>query len=222
MLALAFLAIGSIAVHVEEIEDLRQESARQLATAIEEAIRARTGLDVRLAEEGIPLCTSEDEPRCVEDVRKATGADAVVLLKLFGGPTTIRLVAERYDGSSRVAIRRAELSVRLSDPWSIGAEETAAGLYPEIDRRVPEAGGGASVRTIAPWAVLGGGVACAIGGGLVYATSARYDDHLDASRMPGSFDVGVTNTVHRSTAGLVLAGLGLAAIAAGFVWLVAE
>ncbi len=223
MLAVALLAIGSIAVHVEETEDLRRESARRLAAAVQDAIHARTGLEVRLAGEGTPLCTSEDEPRCVAGVRDATGAEAVVLLKLFGGPTKIRLVAERFDGSSPLPARRVELSLRLSDPWSVGAEEAAAALYPEVDpRRGPDHAAEASVRTIVPWSVVGAGALAAIAGGLVYATSAHEDDRLDAARMPGMFDVGVTNTVDRSSAGLVVAAVGVAVVVAGVVWLLVE
>src|SRR5688572_8419299 len=92
--SLGLLLVGSgVGVHLEELGEMPLAEASSFADRLAEAIEARTGRRAVLDDPLWPAC--KESNRCVDAIRARTETEDVVLLRLYKGPTKIRLIAER-------------------------------------------------------------------------------------------------------------------------------
>lgn len=144
---------------VVESEDLDPADASAIVRALDAAIERRIGATEAAAQE--------------------------VTVKLFGGLTLIRLLAERGD------ISRIEIDLpRDRDQWLDPLDTAARALFPELPKTemvvaTATTAPAAAERSIAPWVVFGvGAVALAVGTG--FGLSSRSARSQSTALMPGA------------------------------------
>src|SRR5262245_57205228 len=107
MLLIGLLASATIALNLEESSELPLESAVKMVDALAAAIGERAGLKPIVDDPTWSGCKRDD--RCLIDIAARTQASEVVLVRVYGGALTHRMIAERFrDGAS---IARAEIKV---------------------------------------------------------------------------------------------------------------
>lgn len=177
--ALAFALVGAdVGLRVEEHEDLPLETALRLAESLGRAIEQRTGRSFVIDDFVWEPCRAED--RCLGEARARTGAKDVILMKLFGAPKKIRVIAQRFG----LEATRSEANVPIEvNAWGVPLEEMARLLFPNDRKPEPkkvEEPPLVPVKTeplppqpsIAPWVLLGAG-ATALVVGSVFGVSSR-------------------------------------------------
>src|SRR5437868_10662217 len=89
---LGLLVLGAdVGVHVEELDQIDADTARALLDALGSALAPLAPVVAIDAERG----PCGPDLRCLEPARARTDARELVLLKAYGGPTRIRVLAER-------------------------------------------------------------------------------------------------------------------------------
>jgi hypothetical protein len=173
------VASPAIAIHIEE-SDLAIDEAHQFAAWLQDAITARVGIKPSIDDPS--SCGAED--RCVPEIRERTGAQDLVMLRLVGGLTRVRVVADRIVSSTAAPARTAvsaeiELA-RTSEGWPAGAAQIAQRLFakgslPPLEplTLAPPPAGRASVL---PWVMFGASAAAlAVGVGFGFASNGPRD-----------------------------------------------
>lgn len=175
---LATLLVGAdpgFAVHVASSADVAPRTALAVADRLEARLQARLGRPgvVSLSEWG-------DCPRdCAGDVRRRTGAGTVVLLRLVGGVTRVRVVAERFEAGPRAITRSVvDLEADADDDWDVGLDAVAVDLWPDAPPppdthpALTSAGPAPATTRWAPWVTTAAGAA-AVGVGVGFGVSSR-------------------------------------------------
>jgi hypothetical protein len=178
------LAGATVGIRLEESEELSIQSAMQIAEAFGRAIEARSGLSPVIDDPVWGVCRATD--RCLTEVRARTGARDIVLLKLFGAPKKVRLIAQRFPlGAPPDA--RFEINVPIErEAWAAPLEEAARAMFaaglkepPKLAAQSPQVTAQehpppikSSEGSIAPWVLLGAG-ATALVVGSVFGASSR-------------------------------------------------
>lgn len=189
-LLLGLMLFGAdVGVFVEVREDVSVAESLVIAEALTSAIARELGWSARLATPEWVACS--DHASCLREVKAASDSEQVLMLKMFGTSTRVRVVAERFQ-LSEAPIAVAELDLaRGADPAS-AASAAARTLFPGIRRsataEVPLADrtGAPSDRVRwVPWTVIGasavlGGVGVAFG-----ASSAGVRRELERSAFSG-------------------------------------
>jgi hypothetical protein len=176
------LAAADVGIRVEEHEELSLETALHLSESLGRAIEARSGRTFVIDDFVWERCRAED--RCLNEARARTGAADIVLVKMFGAPKKIRLIAQRFGKEAT----RAEINVPIeSNAWGAPLEEVARLLFPN-DRRVepkkPEEAAVVPLKPLpppdevshAPWVLIGAGATALIVGS-VFGVSSRMARH---------------------------------------------
>jgi hypothetical protein len=191
--SLGLLLVGSgTGVHLEEHGEMQLQEAASFAGRLTDAIEARTARRAVLDDPLWPEC--KDANRCVDAIRARTKTEDVVLLRLYAGPTKIRLIAERLSLDGLRDARIEENVPRDANGWNAPIEGLAERLFPEPPR--PEETVAERVVTtpppdeapgffdVAPWVVLGTGAAALIasGGFALSWKSARDEVTRDPSQ----------------------------------------
>src|SRR5687768_6087322 len=131
--SLGLLLVGSgVSIHLEELGEMPLEQASSFADGLAEAIEARTARRAVLDDPLWPECRDAD--RCVDAIRARTKTDDVVLLRLYSGPTKIRLYAERLSLDGLRDARIEENVPKEHAEWGPPIDKVAAQLFPEPPR----------------------------------------------------------------------------------------
>lgn len=216
LLPVIALVLGStIAVHLEENEDLPLETQLGVARALVGAIEARSGRAAVLDDPSWPPC--EPTPACAATIAARSGASATLFLRVLSGPTLIRVVVQQDPAEPSYADISSDgegwpealgtLSVRLFGAGTLERRPDLTGAAPEPPRR------------IWPWALLAGGAA-ALGAGISLGVmSQQTQDEVagrsalgsatDAARDTKRAEAWAANILFVAAGALGLSGLGI-------------
>jgi len=179
------LASATVGIRLEESEELSIETAMQIAEGLGRAIQTRSGLSPVIDDPVWGVCRAAD--RCLPEVRARTGAGDIVLVKLFGAPKKVRLIAQRFSpGLSPEP--RFEINVPIErEGWNAPLEAAARALFAQattidpkalvhgvelpknqLDPHPPPKG----ERSVVPWVLVGAGAAALIAGS-IFGFSSR-------------------------------------------------
>src|SRR4029077_1796837 len=112
---------------LEESEELSIETAMQIAEGLGRAIETRSGLSPVIDDPVWGVCRAA--ARCLPEVRARTGAGDIVLVKLFGAPKKVRLIAQRFP-LGRAPDPRFEINVPIErEGWTEPLEAAARALF---------------------------------------------------------------------------------------------
>src|SRR5215468_265958 len=90
--ALGLIFTGAtIGIHVDELKGVTLETSVQVTRAIARSIEAHTPYSARIDDPDWPMCSGEES--CIASVRARLQADGVLIVRLLGSPTLLRVVA---------------------------------------------------------------------------------------------------------------------------------
>jgi hypothetical protein len=225
---LGLLLVGSgVSVHLEELGETPLQEASTFAERLADAIESRTARRAVLDDPLWPEC--REASRCVDAIRARTKTDDVVMLRLYSGPTKLRLIAERLSLDGLRNARIEENFPREEKAWADPIANLTERLFPEPPKPEEEITEGAEVPSpteesvgffdVAPWAVFGVSAAAlaASAGFALSSRAARRDlaNQPDEDLYNSTFD---RMQSHQRIANGFLVG-GLAGIAVGGVLL---
>jgi hypothetical protein len=223
VLPLLWLGAG-IGVHLEEVEEVSPEAARSVLDSLGTALLARTGTIATADDPVWTECDSGD--RCLENIRARTQAGELVMLRVFGGPKSTHLVAERIDAKN-ASKQHAKLTVEgTAMPDAAALAPLARELFPEprapTKLELSDAGGRAlsPAPSYGPWILLGAG-AVAAGVGILFGASSRSaGDRVAHEVLPGpeSDDLSSRRDTHAFAANMLF-GTAAAAGAGALLWM---
>jgi hypothetical protein len=125
---LGLLALGAgVGLHLDQFAELSLEEASRVSLRLGEHLELRAGGQAVLDDPVWPECTRAD--RCLDDLRSRTQAKELVFLRVFGGPTKIRLIAERLEPNGKSTTAQRNLP-RDREPWPEELASLALELYP--------------------------------------------------------------------------------------------
>ncbi|MEQ9496848.1 MAG: hypothetical protein RIT81_08315 [Deltaproteobacteria bacterium] len=163
-LVLMLGAVASVGVAVQDARAISANEAEAVLRGIVEALDARTGSAV--ADQG--ACEAD----CVAAVRRRTGKEHVVLLRVLAVPSRVRVLVEHAAPDGATETKTIDVS-RNASSWRATWLQLAAELFPDLPpppnvappppalvSTSPEA----PPSTLAPWVVAGVGVAAAVVG----------------------------------------------------------
>jgi hypothetical protein len=132
---LALACVGSgVAVRVEDARGVSEKDLDLLTRALVQAVGERAGEEAVL-DRG-PPCESAD--RCLGEIRARSGTSEVILVRLIGVPTRIRLIAERLTVDRTEPVASAEVDLlRTQTTWSSQLSLLAERLMPEPIAKKP-------------------------------------------------------------------------------------
>lgn len=220
------LLSATVALSLEESAELPLETAVEAVDGLARAITARTGISVIVDDPTWSGCKRED--RCLNDIASRTRVQEIVLVRVFGGALSHRLLAERFSG--RAASRRAEVDLSSEHPeaWSEVLAGAAAALFPEVTARAegtarpevvnaPPLGAKSPPPETAwspwPFVALGAAVALVAGGAVFGARGASARSRLESEVLPeAEHNVLLRRSARSQTAANVLfVGAGVSA-----------
>jgi hypothetical protein len=212
------LLIGTtVGLHVEEADALQMDEAIGVVDRLGTAIERHTGASVVLDDtDWAKACRSEDV--CLAAVKARTQADIVISLRLLGGLSRIRLIADRHPSD------RSVLHDLPRDPEaeSTALDSVAKGLFPEgrIQGEVTRARSSpkASISAVT-WILFGaGGVALIAGSGFGLSSNGAGDE-IDSNIVAGEDyrDLRTRMHDHGVVANVLFAAAGVSIIS-GLVW----
>ncbi|MBK6683772.1 MAG: hypothetical protein IPG45_04810 [Deltaproteobacteria bacterium] len=227
---LTLLLLGAgVGLHLEQVAELSLEDATAVAIQLGQALEPRVGGPANLDDPLWPECGRGD--RCADEVRQRTGAAELVYLRVLGGPTKIRVIAERLQpGQPHPPITRT--LPRDQPSWAQELAELATALYPEVLPApppepalvaLPPAPAPAANRWV-PLVPIGVGVALAgVGVGFGLSSRSARDTLETTSLSDEEYQQGLsTMQTHGLVANLLL-GTAVVAVAAGVVlWITAD
>lgn len=188
---LGLLLVGSgVSLHLDEHAELPLEEATDLADGLARAIEARTNRRVILDDPLWPDCRQAD--RCLDAIRARTDTDDVVLLRLYSGPTKIRLIAERLSlDSLRDGRLEKNIPKEAGEARSDALVEVALSLFPEspapttstqLIEGAPEEEQGTGVLAVLGWTSIGvAGASLAVATGFGISSRLIREDLLSDS-----------------------------------------
>lgn len=216
LLPVLALVLGStVAVHLEESEDLPLETQLGVARALVGAIEARSGRAAVLDDPSWPPC--EPTPACASTVAARSGASEALFVRVITGPTLIRVVVQRGESEPSYADVSSDgegwpqtlgdLSVRLFGAGTMLRRPDLLEARPEAPRR------------IWPWALLAGS-AVALGAGISLGVMSQHTQDevagrhalgsaTDAARDTKRAEAWAANILFIAAGALGLSGLGV-------------
>jgi hypothetical protein len=98
-----------------------------VTVAVRSSLERESGAQVEVT----PNFHCESGDRCIEEIRTRARAEEVVMLKMFAGPTRIRILAERVGAGTRTSISSEAELKQDQEAWSAALEGVAKKLFPE-------------------------------------------------------------------------------------------
>lgn len=238
--AIGFLLIvpssAGLGVHVEQVVDLSLGDATSIATVLGDAIGLRTGRPVEVDDPLAPPCGLPT--RCLGEVAARTHAGELIYLRLIGGVTKIRVVAERLNrAGQKVTEATVNLAVDRRD-WPTSLDRLARRLFPEAlgsppgvvrgavgrpataEPGVARATGPSGIERAAPWLLIGLGVATGVAGTVLGRSASSARDSIETLRLSDDEYVDTLDRMRsHGTAANVLFGVAAGSALTGLVWL---
>lgn len=227
---LTLLLLGAgVGLHLEQVAELSLEDATALAVELGQALEPRVGGAAVLDDPLWPDCGRRD--RCAEEVRQRTSAEELVYLRVLGGPTKIRLIAERLQpGQAHPPLTRTLPRDRTG--WASELAELATTLYPEVLPAPPQDPGLVAIppapapqsNLLVPLVPIGVGVVLASVGVGFGLSSRSTRETLETTSLPDAeYQEGLSKMRTHGLAANLLLSTAVVAVAAGVVlWLTAE
>lgn len=226
MFSLGILLIGAgIGLHVEESEGLEIAEVMGVAASLGEAIKTRTGTTPAIDEPTWSRCEAED--RCVPEIKQRLKAGDVIMMRVFGGPGSVRVVAERhgkFDRRGTITIDRATLPPPPSAFTSL-----AGALFQEVRPPaaqiavVAPAVEAPAKRSWAPWVAFGAGALAAGAGTIFGVASLNTRSEIEAQiHDEPTFTELRDKQDGQATAAYLLFGVAVAGVVAGTLLLVLD
>ena len=223
MIAVLLLAaVPVIGIGVEEASHVDSPTladiAHAFADAVEQSARAGTKVDDALWSS----CASEEGERpCVEELRSKFGTSEVVLLRLYGGVTSVRVVADRFSVGS-LPYRSGEVNLpREREKWTLHMFQLALAVFPDpltVEAKSAMLETEHVSSTAIPVALLMSGLTLLAGG--VTFTVLAADDGGDALTALGVAGEDMRRRFDATAAG-ILFGTGVLTLGASLVtWLI--
>ncbi len=189
MIAVSLLSLYfGVAVSVEEVREVPADTAERVAAMVADEISRTTGVPPVLDHRLWSSCA--EGARCLAEIRARTGEQDLLLLRIFGGPLSIQLVAEKTGDAT--APRTVDLPKRDEGQWRSLIAGTIATMFPakatpQIDAETPPI---EPPRSAVPdwvdWILLGAGVAsCGVATAFAVssgrARAAAEEEYLEGS-----------------------------------------
>lgn len=220
---------ATLGVHLEEIVDLPLRDAGAVAEGLAASVELRAGVRVRVDDPLSPRCDRRSR-RCIGEVAARMGTNHLVFLRVIGGVTKVRVIAERLDRAGRP---EAEATINLPRDlgrWKRRLDRLAGMLFPEpLDRPQREErlttesvddDTGSDVERAAPWVVLGVGVAAGAAGLALGVSSASARDRIENENLSGpAYTDALDQMQDHGTAANVLFGVAAGGVLTGVLWL---
>lgn len=228
---IGLLAASPVAVHLQDVGGVDEEVVSALTTEISRSIEAHTGTAPVLDKEKLTGCTPLI--RCINEVTNRTSAEHVVLLRIYGASTKLRLIIDRFDPrANRTNNAHRDLEV---DPrsWRPSIDTMMIELFPEpiveiqdpLPKQLPEsrvrtsADGGGGWSDVVPWVIIGGS-AVALGVGIGFGVSSRNASAAIADMPPGQDVSELSRRANdHATIANVLFVSSAVGVAVGLIWL---
>src|SRR5262245_50384683 len=86
---------ADVGIHVEVREDVSLQESLAIAEALSAGIAREVGWPARIASPEWVSCGAE-RAACIREVKNATHTEQVLMLKIFGTSTRVRVIAERF------------------------------------------------------------------------------------------------------------------------------
>jgi hypothetical protein len=186
---LGLWVVGTIGVRLEQTVGVPIEAGLEIERALVRALTARLGGDVAIDSPDWAPCEAADTG-CIDALRARMHADSVLLLRMFGAPTAIRLVAKLFGPSGSPTSTELDLDPS-SATWPAAFERLAKELFPSVDKPAPRvvieeprAKEPKGWVALAPWAAFGVSVVCAGLGAYFGVQSSHSKEQLDALLPP--------------------------------------
>lgn len=223
MWALPLLAYGAVVgLRIDDVTDVPLERAIQIAEGLGRAIEDEGELRAVVDDPSWSRCPQVGG--CLTELRARTGAGPLVLLRIYGGLTQIRVFAERPEPEQSA---KAEIDLPLGGADAGPLHALVHQLFPELPHRAPapQLLGQSAPPTpsprLAPWVVAGtGAVALAVGVGLGLSSKGARTEVETAPHSDAEIARLTDQTqVHGLAANLLFGAAGLGAIVAGALFL---
>jgi len=223
--ALPLLVYGAVvAVRIDDVTDVPLGRAIQIAEEFGHAIEQDSELRAIVDDPSWSRCT--EAGRCLAELRARTGAGPLVLLRIYGGLTQIRVFAERPETEGG---GKAEVDLPLdSEGASAATHALVHRLFPELLHRegtrlglAPQLPPGPPPPRLVPWVVAGTSVlALAVGVGLgLSSRGARSAVETAPHSDPEIARLTDQTQAHGLAANLLFGAAGLGALVAGALFL---
>lgn len=212
------VAPPSVAVHVELVRDASAVERVDLADGLARAVAGLIGGDVQV-DDTTAACS--DSPTCVAEVQARRGVQDVLLVRVIGGLTRLRIAVDRYDGKQLVGTVQADFP-HERDTW----EHRFAGLARILYAGLAEDRAGAPTAVATPppdvryagWVWLGAAVVTAAGGGVLRGSSNALRTRIATEPMlTEERDSNESSAMVQGVLSNILIGLGVGAATIG-VW----
>lgn len=218
-------ASPSVVVHVAEVSGVERTTAEDLSSLLCEAVESRTGADCRQSEAEWQTCPKPGA--CLDALRASSPKAEVLLVRFFGGKSSILISAERFivgtavnatGGPKNLNVDQRRLNAvrlnRLADklyPLNLTVSSTVA---------IPIAGLEPANPTSPLPLVLAGLSAGAGAGALGFGLASRSSQARAESYVLGEADHAAVLKAQRgrATAANVLIGVASASALAAIVW----
>lgn len=187
--ALLSLCFG-VAVSVEEVREVPNDAADEVTSLVTDEIERVTGINPVLDHRVWSSC--EEGARCLAEVRASTGESELLLLRLFGGPLSIQLVAEKIAEGSTVPARTVDLPKSARDRWRSMVAEMISAMFTRQSRA--DISAEQPIELVRPsvipdwldWVLIAGGV---VGSGVAIGfaiSSSKAKSAAEVDFLPGS------------------------------------
>jgi hypothetical protein len=129
------LFIASVpGMHLDRAVGIPLESAFTVVRAVADAVERRTGVAPVIDDPVWSSCDRKD--RCLLEVASRLHAQELIFVRVFGGPTRLKVVSERIavqaDGSGLVSRNFDSTLAKEGSGWADALDQVAAELFPEI------------------------------------------------------------------------------------------
>lgn len=225
-LFLALILIrADVVVHLEEAGEVSIEEALAVCESLGAAITSRIGEPPQIEDVLWSSCDRSD--RCISEIRARTSASRIVMVRVFGAPTALRVIAERFDTAASARRETFDLP-RDRAAWRALIAQAAEKLFPEP----PPARAAVAVvapplvddpARVAPYVLLGGtaiAAAFAIGFGLSNNDARSEIEQAGIVRADRDYQtIADRQYTHGLIANIAIGAAATTAVAAAISWL---
>jgi hypothetical protein len=219
------LGAGGVGIHVGELTNVTNEEAAAVASKLKAGAESWTGAPRILVDDLLwSECTRADQ--CLGDIRARMQCDTILLLKLQGGPTRIRVLAELHD--ARKTVERLSLDIpRAPSEMPAALAPLISEFFPKravppaqiampLTTPRPEASTNPAASTIWPYLAIGAGLVAAGAGVVVGLGSRNVETRLDQESLTRAEIMELDNRAHqRALAADSLFGAAILGVAGG-------